>query len=627
MSVGSVLFAAALAVANSDRLAMADRLFNRGDYVTALTEYQFLHKNSAKEVAPDELLFRMGECERALGHERAAGDWFAKIISEYPASARAHSARLNFALSRDGDERIGALRPLDSDRVQPSIRAQALYRLGDALSDAELLDRSIKLDPKGNFVNYARLRRAAILENSKNAADRRTAITLMLDVAFGSEGAMAEEALYLAGVSSFRSANYSEASKLFRRYLKKYVKGTHAVDVRRFAAWSDYQRGAFTDAAAICEGARVDDLAYLAAACANRTGDAVSARKLALAYLDDFPAGAYRDSAEQLLARLDDAEAEKSGDWKKLTTTSRRVAELTKQGFDRLRLAWALERAGDTEGAFKEYVAVARDFPGTAEAAEAAFRRGCIDLAAQRFAAAELAFREASNGKLNAEKRALALYCRGIAACRIGQENEGVKLLREALRANLPLAQAREARLIIADVDFNSGRQKEALAAYAELVRDGATERMSAAKIQIIGRLLPPAEAKICAKSLIAAQAAEWRQCGYALLGDAEERDDNIAAAVDAFRRCLTEKCVTDSVRPVAAKLGWYLVKTGECDGAETAFRRAVELNPDNAEARAEAYAGLAAVALERGDSRTAESYRTVIKTLFPGSKWIANES
>ena len=90
---------------------------------------------------------------------------------------------------------------------------------------------------------------------------------------------------------------------------------------------------------------------------------------------------------------------------------------------------------------------------------------------------------------------------------------------------------------MLADADFNAGRRDEAVKAYAELVRQGALERMSAAKTLAVGKILPGEEAKACARALVENKSAEWRQAGWALLGDVAEREENFVTASDAFMR------------------------------------------------------------------------------------------
>ena len=61
----SALILAAIAVLPADRLAMADRLFNRGEYAAARAEYAAL--DGEKSVPAEELLYRLAECDRAMG--------------------------------------------------------------------------------------------------------------------------------------------------------------------------------------------------------------------------------------------------------------------------------------------------------------------------------------------------------------------------------------------------------------------------------------------------------------------------------------------------------------------------------------------------------------------------------
>ena len=78
---------AAIAVAPADRMAMADRLFNRGAYKDARAEYAELLRSGA--MAEDELLYRFAECERALGRVDSARRTYGLLLSRHPPTARA----------------------------------------------------------------------------------------------------------------------------------------------------------------------------------------------------------------------------------------------------------------------------------------------------------------------------------------------------------------------------------------------------------------------------------------------------------------------------------------------------------------------------------------------------------
>ena len=148
-------------------------------------------------------------------------------------------------------------------------------------------------------------------------------------------------------------------------------------------------------------------------------------------------------------------------------------------------------------------------------------------------------------------------------------------------------------------------------------MRQGAVERMSAAKTLAVGKLLSGAEARTCAMSLTKNESAEWRQAGWALVGDIAEAEENFVAAGDAYARCLAENCSTEAAAAASVKLGGYLLRDGRPREAEEAYKRAVELNASNDEARAAAYLGLAKTARARDDDEAVRGYATVVATLF----------
>ena len=615
MSFAASLLIGTLAVLPSDRLAMADRLFNRGQYAEAQLEYAAL--KDAKGIAADELIYRLAECNRALGNSSRARLEYGRLVNDFPSSRHADRSRLMRALAGNEEERRIELEALDSDRVEPSIRAAALYHLGTILKDPDRLSRCVKLDPKGRYSTYASFHRAVILSDSADPKVRREAVASLLSIAFGGESEFACEALYLAAVKCYGEKRYGEASSLFHRYLKRYPSGKRFDEVRSMCAWSDYLAGKYADAIALCGEADGDDFSYIRAACAYASGDVPSAKKLFSAYLENHPNGRNRANAELPLSRIGFDEAEKTGNSAKAVECAKRSFAFSKAPGDALRLAWAYEKSGMVAQAASEYDAIAKRHPKSAEAAEALYRRAMIDLRAERWAAADMALAEAlATGEIG-KRKALALYWRGICAMRLAHEAEGAKLLKEALAEKLPLDESREAYLMLADVDLRAGRVAEAKSAYAKLVAEGACARMSAAKILAIGKLLDPSEAKICANVLVGNASAQWRQTGYALLGRAEEEASSFSAAIAAYRQALAEKANVEDLALAALRLGELELRSGELDAAERTLKRAVELNGADSRARAQAYVALARTSLAKGDKRAATGYATVVSALF----------
>ncbi|MBO7482537.1 MAG: tetratricopeptide repeat protein [Kiritimatiellae bacterium] len=633
MTAACAFLVAALAVLPADRMAMADRQFDRGAYADAKREYAALV--GAEGIAADELLYRLAECDRALGDGASACARYGELLDRFPLSRHAVRARLQRALAGTPEERRVELRLLDTDATPDEVRATALYHLGVAANDADAFARSVRLAPKGRYAPYAKFRHASLVANDPDPAVRRSAVGELMEIHFGKDQELGREALYLAATRSYGDKRYGEASSLFRRYIKVYPGDSREANARTMAAWSDYLTGKYADAAALCGEGRTDDAAYLVGACAYAAGDRDRARMLMTRYLESFPDGKYRKAVELPLARMDFDAAEKGDDALKAIEAARRSASISKSASDRLRLAWAYEKAGRDDEAVAEYAAIARDFSGTDDAAEALFRKAMSDMRAKRWSAAELSLAEALASGKNARRKAESLYWRGAAAVQLGHAAEGVGFLKEALSLGLSLDQAREARLMIADADYEAGRLAEAKDAYAKLVTEGACDRMSAAKTRIVGRFLLESAAsgdtldaaKACARALVVhADTAEWRQSAYALLGAAEEAAGEFSSAIESYRSALAEKVRTDDARSVALALGVLESKAGMHGEADRTLKEAVTLNSSDPATRAKAYLWLAKNSESMTDYRGACAYATVVMTLFDDAE-LADEA
>ncbi len=626
------LLLAAIAVLPSDRMAMADRLFDRGAYADAKKEYAAL--KGSQGVAEDELLYRLAECARSLGDKASARAGYGELLNKFPLSRHAARARLMRALAGTTAEQRSELKLLDTDATPPVIRAMALYHLGVLASDADALERCVKLDPKGPYALYAKFRHAALTAKNPDPAVRRAAIGELMDIHFGKDKELSREALYLAATSSYGDKRYGEASSLFRRYMKIHPGDAREKTARTMAAWSDYLCGKYADASALCGTGETDDTAYLLAACAYGTGDQAKARKLMQSYLERFPTGRYRSAVEIPLARMDFDAASAGDDLMKTIETAKRSAALSKSPADRLRLGWAYEKAKRFDEAAAEYAAIARDFPSTDDAAESLFRKAMIDLRAKRWSPAELALAEALKTGKNLKRKPSALYWRGVAAGMMGHEAKSVEFITEALKTNgLSLDEAREARLMLADADFKAGRVADAKAAYVKLVREGALDRMSAAKMRSVGRFLLDCregedaleEAKACARALaLHADTPEWRQAAYALKGAAEEAAGEFTSAIESYRLAMAEKVRTEDARTLALALGILESKAGAHAEADRTLKEAVRLNAAHNAERAQAYLWLARTCEAMTDFRGACAYATVVLTLFDDPAFVA---
>ena len=615
-SVASI-FVASLAVAPGDRLAMADRLFNRGEYAAAKAEYVAL--TGEKEIAADTIAFRKFYCDYQLGAKDAARKDGEEFLKKFPASENAADVRYFRALCVEGEKRLRELKALDADSTPAARRASVLCEIGKMTNDASAYERAMKLDPKGPLAVYAKYCHAVLLSDSKDAAKREAAIGELLDVAYGADKSTGESALYSAACLTYTDKRFSEATSLVRQYLKKFPGNAKRIrHLRSIAAVSEYNSGRYSSAVEFCGEEQGEEFDMVRALAYDRFGDKPKSMESAKRYLERYPNGENRKEVELLLARADFEAAEKGADAKKLVESARRAAELSNTAGDKLRYAWTLDKSGEQEKAEAAYEAVAAKFPKTYEAADAMYRRGLSLARREQWSAAELSFAEAlGTAALPSDRRGLALYWRGIACLRLGHAVKASAFLNEALSAKVPPDEEREAKLMLADLEYNAGHIDAAVAAYAELVRFGAAERMSAAKTLQVGKLLAPAEAKLCAEALVKSESAEWRQAGYSLLGDVEEKLGNTAAAAVAREKALAENCTTEAAASASLKLGLYEAAKGTIEPAEQHLTLAVKLNRKDGEARAKAYLALAKCALARKDTENARKYATVVTTLF----------
>ena len=611
-----IVAAASLAVTAHDRLAMADRLFNRGEAAAARAEYKALV--GAKDIDASELAYRLVACASAVGDKAVARAEGAAFLKAHPASPHADKVRLIVALAGSDAERLAELKLLDRDDAPPAVRAEALYRMAEATGDVSLFERSFKTDPSGRFAPYAKIAHATKLLENADPAERRRGVAELMDLVYGKDEKIACDALYLAAVHSYREGRYGESSALLKRYGKLHPGDARALDVAHLAALSELMGGKYAAAIAASADESDETFAYVKAVASFRMEMHDEAKRLSKKYLEEFPQGGNRAAIELQLARLEFDDTVKAGDGKAVLAAAKRCLALSGAASDRMLVAWALERNGEIEKAEDEYSAVARDFPKSALAADALYRRAMSLLRREKWSAAELSLAEAlSSGKLDRQREPTAMYWRGLAAFRVGHGAEAAGFLHKAMEGGLAIDERREAKLVIADIDLAAGRTNEAVNAYAELVREGALERMGAAKMLLVGRLVSGEESKMCARALVRNSSPEWRQFGYALLGDREDAEGNFTAAVDAYRKCLAEKCVTEVAAPSSLKLGLFLLRDGEPVEAETVLKKAVELNKANNVARAASYLGLAKVVQLPADTETARGYATVIATLF----------
>lgn len=412
----------------ADRLALANQLVKRGLYAEALKEYEAIR--TVKSIPHDEVLFKLGEAYRKLTPPKTADALkaFGDLLRECPTSRYVDYARLNRALLQSEPTRTKELLELDRPGASEQIRATALYYLGEMLEKAQKSTDAVKyylkaagVSPTNDVARLARLRSATILAVSPDAADRRRAQTIYLDMAESMDVHLAEESLYFAGMLSYREGRYGEASSLFHRLAARYPDGDYVRESLVYASWSNYLSGHYTESLQLAATGREqgnEDAVYLTAASLKMLERKMDALAAYTEYLQKFPKGRYADAAwfERLtilaaqndskavldeLARRGDPPA-KSADraWSygceaaiavtnfPLAIEYARLIAVHKESPYAPnavhRLAWLLEQTGDWPRAAAAYRMMAKHWPTNPDSAQALYQAGVAEVKAGR---------------------------------------------------------------------------------------------------------------------------------------------------------------------------------------------------------------------------------------------------
>ena len=582
------VFAASLALAPADRLQMADKMFAKGLYAEAAQEYAALKGD--RTVSADDITFRIAECNRLCGREKEALEAYDSLIL------------------RD---------------IPASMRAVALYRLACAKNDISLFRMCEQTDPSGRYASFARLKRALLLAKTDRTAERREATGIFLELSMSSEKSIAEEALYAAATLAYGDKRWTEAAILFGRLIKTYPGTSRAKAATVPYAWSAFLAGRYTECMSACGDSETDDLFYLRASSMIALDRKKQGLEELARYLEVHPRGRYRASAETPVQRARFDTAAKKGDMAAAVQAAK-LAAASGTASDALRLAWAHEKAGALDEARAEYRRIAAKWPKDPVAGEALFANALADLRAGNWNAGDLALEETLRRFPEFPRKNEALYWRGVAAMRLGHEAEGVLRLEEALKIGLSLDQIREANLLIADVEARTGKTAEAAERYSKLLASGAADRMAAAHLVSVMKLLAKHskwEPMLAGARALSArsQDAAFTQIAAVREGQALEGLARSDEAIDSYRVAMSVKADTEEMAAASLALGQLEFRKGEFAAAEKTLAEAIVRNagPDGLKARAKAYRILADVCRAKGDNLKAKGYETVLKELF----------
>ncbi len=249
-----------------DRLQLADGLFRRSMFDLAAREYAALADTPGVQ-GLDNVLFRLGECQRRMKHPAEAEAAYKRLVEACPASANVHRANLQRALllmeagGGSKEAAVAAFEKLAAPGLPPEVRSAALYHGGETLeglnrpSDALARYEQVGKDfPDTDYGMYSGLRIAWILTKTGKPEDRRRAMGIYLDLAHKAKDAkVAEEALYFAAQVALMDARYEESANLFQALRTKYPNSPRVVESALSAGWANFYAGRFKEASDVLD--------------------------------------------------------------------------------------------------------------------------------------------------------------------------------------------------------------------------------------------------------------------------------------------------------------------------------------------------------------------------------------
>lgn len=244
----------------SDRKSLADGLFARGLYQLALAEYHTLANLTPPPAASDEILFRLGECQRHLNNPAAAETAYRRLAAEFPDSPRRHRAIFLRAMMiielgnpNVAAELLEAL--LVSETLAPDLALAARYQAGQAYEAAAKFDLATAhyialrtAAPNDPQADYAALHLARLQARSAEPAAIREAMSLYTSLAAKQEQPrLAAEALFHAAALAYTTEDFATSARLYQQLGERYPDDLRTAAAALPAAWAALRSGRSTD--------------------------------------------------------------------------------------------------------------------------------------------------------------------------------------------------------------------------------------------------------------------------------------------------------------------------------------------------------------------------------------------
>lgn len=283
-----------------------------------------------------------------------------------------------------------------------------------------------------------------------------------------------------------------------------------------------------------------------------------------------------------------------------------------------------LARLGQSEAALRDWTALLTKYPNSDMVAETLYQKAMEELRVKNARAAGGTLDERMRRFPEDARKAEVLYWRGSICRQANDAVEAEKLFLACLAATPSKEFEREAMLELGMLLQQAGRKPEAAALFQKLLDAPIAEKLG------VDRLAWLSEFQLEQKQYdAAAQAANvmialkpdkgWLQTAWTLVGRVHRAKSERDPAIRAFTEALGTGATTVYGAEAALRLGELLTEAGRFDEAfkhltDAAARAAA---PDLLGLRANAYAGLARNAEQKGDAEGALRYYMSVGILF----------
>ena len=478
------------ALASDDRKLLADGLFSRGFHALALPEYRALAERHPPPAALDEILFRLGECQRQLKRPAEAEASYRRLAAEQPRSPLRDRAVLmrGLIVLEMGNAAVAAelLESLPGAATNADLRAAATYHAGEAREQAGDAARARahyhrlrETQPGHELAAYAGLRLAGLQARDGSPAALDGALALyqqLADKPFSSR--VGAEALFQGASLSYTRSQFEASARLFRQLAERYPGDRRAREAVRPSAWAHYRTGRYADAldTAAAEAARPEwpadtraEWLYLKANCERQLERRAESLRSYEALLAADAASAFASAAryERLLVLF------KEGAYAQVL---KEADALVDPPADQLPdLLWlqaeAAEALKDAARAIQFYRLLVRQAPQSALAADATYRLAHQLQRQEAWAEASRAYLELAGRWPTNALVPQALFASGLCLAQAGQSEAALRDWHQLLTRFPAHETVPEARFQKAMEEIRLGNGREAAATLDELMR------------------------------------------------------------------------------------------------------------------------------------------------------------